>query len=354
MARVQEICPFRPLRPIAIFPFIKKKKCIRLYTPLPPVHLSACLFVLLSYSARLAAAVSVLRCGACPGLASPPRFPVPFTYRDPDNSSVARSPSSRFRASLRAANRGPGPTDLFFCASLTRWLRILPPVCAQPHSVTPSALSWNISFPFCVPILVLYATALAAILATTPRPVLTPICPIAAAVFLETASGLRLSLSSSTSLATLSFVSFAQTLRVFSSPFQFQRFCCSDVHPPAGSHPHCVAVALPAPAPALPPPNAQVVFDCQCRSLPPLGSGRSSALRFLSPLSSMLCQRLICPAMFLLRYCGASRCSNPSTTSIPPASHFCPPPRQFQNAVPELFTGLCVFRLLGGSPVDLK
>jgi hypothetical protein len=30
-----------------------------------------------------------------------------------------------------------------------------------------------------------------------------------------------------------------------------------------------------------------------------------------------------------------------------------PPPRQFQNAVPELFTGLYVFRVLGGTPVHL-
>jgi len=31
-----------------------------------------------------------------------------------------------------------------------------------------------------------------------------------------------------------------------------------------------------------------------------------------------------------------------------------PPPRQFQNAVPELFTDLYVFGVLGGAPVHLK
>jgi hypothetical protein len=31
-----------------------------------------------------------------------------------------------------------------------------------------------------------------------------------------------------------------------------------------------------------------------------------------------------------------------------------PPPRQFQNAVPELFTDLYVFRALVGTPVHLK
>ena len=31
-----------------------------------------------------------------------------------------------------------------------------------------------------------------------------------------------------------------------------------------------------------------------------------------------------------------------------------PPPLQFQNAVPEIFTDLYVFRVLGGTPVHLK
>jgi hypothetical protein len=31
-----------------------------------------------------------------------------------------------------------------------------------------------------------------------------------------------------------------------------------------------------------------------------------------------------------------------------------PPPLQFQNAVPEIFTDLYVFRVLGGTPVNLK
>jgi hypothetical protein len=44
------------------------------------------------------------------------------------------------------------------------------------------------------------------------------------------------------------------------------------------SRPHFVAAALVAPTPALPPPSAQAVFDCQCRSLPPLGSGVPAVL----------------------------------------------------------------------------
>jgi hypothetical protein len=35
-----------------------------------------------------------------------------------------------------------------------------------------------------------------------------------------------------------------------------------------------VAAALPAPAPALPPPSDYAAFVCQCFSLPPLGAGR--------------------------------------------------------------------------------
>jgi hypothetical protein len=109
---------------------------------------------------------------------------------------------------------------------------------------------------------------------------LTPIRPIAPTLFLGTASGLHL--SSSASLPTLAFI--------------------YNAHPPAGSRSHFVTAALPAPAPALPPPGAQSALDCQCRSLPSLGSGRlpvcGSCRSYL--LSGVLYQRLTCPAIFCL------------------------------------------------------
>ena len=37
-----------------------------------------------------------------------------------------------------------------------------------------------------------------------------------------------------------------------------------------------------------------------------------------------------------------------------PRHYLSPPPRQFRHAVPELFTDLYVFRVLGGAPVHLK
>ena len=41
-----------------------------------------------------------------------------------------------------------------------------------------------------------------------------------------------------------------------------------------------------------------------------------------------------------------------SNTALIPARN--PPPRQFRHAVPELFTDLYVFGVLGGAPVHLK
>jgi hypothetical protein len=60
-------------------------------------------------------------------------------------------------------------------------------------------------------------------------------------------------------------------------------------------------------------------------------------------------EQLTLDVRLLVSIPGGTRSISWSSSVLP-----CPPPRQFQNAVPELFTGLYVFRVLGGIPVHLK
>ena len=85
---------FRPQQPIFILFLLYVVYCIWLYTPLPPVRLSAwpsCYPAQYVYSCTPTSVWSLARSHL---LSS-----IPFPYQDPDDSSIARSPSSRFRAS---------------------------------------------------------------------------------------------------------------------------------------------------------------------------------------------------------------------------------------------------------------
>ena len=83
---------FRPQQPIFILFLLVH--CIWLYIPLPPVHLSAWPSCYLTQCVYRCTPTSVWSLARSHLLSS-----IPFPYQGPDDSSIARSPSSRFRAS---------------------------------------------------------------------------------------------------------------------------------------------------------------------------------------------------------------------------------------------------------------